>query len=443
MRLPAWFVMAILWQSPVVLDIGSPAAPEYLRFQREVAVPEGATGVACLTLDAPVLAHTASAAHNDLRLYRRSGGAGGESEIPYLLTESGPEPVAAAVAAVEHMSRTGNALRFDLHMPPRAYSEVQLRLGLHNFVGTVVVTGDRGHGRAADLGSFGIFDLQEEGLGQWTSLELAETTEPLLHVELRLRTPTGSPLRELPPGVLQSATVPPSRERQTRYTPVAVTDRVTRRAKDSVATLRVPAHVPIERIRFVLAPGFGGNFVREIAVRAQPLGDPGASVEVLDAGAIQHVRWPSGDPRLNPIEVTEDGVDATLGATLGGSANVRVLVENGEAEPLPIRSVVLEMRERRVCFAAAPGARYLLRYGDPALAAPVYDTTALLKAGTGTAVAELGPEERNPRWRARLDSRTYFQRHPELFWLLVIVSAGMMAGTGLQFVQHRGGAGRG
>ena len=168
----------------------------------------------------------------------------------------------------------------------------------------------------------------------------------------------------------------------------------------------------------------------------------------MDAGAIQHVRWAPGDPRLNPIDVRTDSVDATTGATLAGRATVRVSVLNGALPPLPIERVSLEMRERRVCVLARPGAVYTLRYGDPALAAPVYDGAAFadeaaLAAATQTPVlAELGPERRNPRWRPRRDARSYLDRHPEVFWLAVLLCGGSMGAIALHFVQQREASGR-
>ena len=440
MRLSELLAAALLWQSALLVNIGAPAAPEHLRFEREVLVPAAASGLACTTLDTQVLAHTASAAHNDLRLYLGYPGSGAQVETPYTLTESGPEPVADAEATVQNVGRSGDTLRFDLRMPVRTYSEVELRLRMRGFVGTAVVTADGPRGRRENLGSFGIFDLSAQELGRWTVLPMAETSMPLLHVALSLRTPAGVPIKGIPLAVIAGASVPPSRERQTIYIPVVSTESTFQQGTVTAAVLAVPAHVPVEQIRFALAPGFAENYYRGVLVRARPEGDSAAETEMLDAGAIQHVRWPSGDARLNPIDVTSDTVDATLGATLAGNARVRVLLANEGQPPLPIRSITLEMRQREVCFLATPGARYTLRYGDAALPAPVYDEAALFEARGTPVTAKLGPEHRNLQWRPRADSRPYLDRHPEVFWLLVLVCAGTMGAIGLHYVQHRGGA---
>ena len=443
MRLVDLAVAAMLWQSALLVNIGAVALPEHLRFERDVALPAQAAGLACVALDAAVMAHTASAAHNDLRLYRGYPGSAAQAEVPYLLTESGPEPVDATEIAVEHLRRgPAGAVLFDLAMPGRMYSELDLQIGLRNFVGTAVVTGEDSRGRRKALGSFGIFDLSGQHLGRWTALLLAESDLPLLHVELDLRTAGGLPVTGVPLGMVEGVAVPPSRARQTVFTPVAVTNRVLPEGEASVATLRVPAHVPVEQVRFGFVGDAVGNFARPVLVEARATGQAPADTEVVHAGLIEHVRWPSGDPRLNPIEVSEDKLEATLGATLGDNAEVRVAVENGELPPLPIRSVTLAMRERRVCFEASPGANYTLRYGDPALAAPLYADEPRMGAGQPILAGHLGPERRKPQWRPRQETRSYLARHPEMFWLTVLVCCGMMGGTALHYVQHRGGAAR-
>lgn len=455
MKFLEFLAAALLWQSAVLVNIGTAASPEHLRWQRELQLPAGTRGLTCSTLDATVLAHTASAAHDDLRIYGSVSGAPGQTETPFLLTESGPEPVAAAEASVEHLTRSSDTLHFDLRMPPRSYSEIQLRLRLRDFVGTAVVTADeasdaakaqekKGNRHSEMLGTFAIFDLHAQELGRWTVLPLAETSAPLLHLTLDLRTPEGKAVRGVPLAVVEGATVPPSRERQTRYTSVAETERILQQGTVTEADLEVPAHVPIERIRFTMLPGEQGNYLREVIVRARPetsrsLQTGNMETENMDAGSIEHVSLPSGDPRLNPIDVTENSVNATLGATLGGAATVRVLVANHALKPLPIGRVTLEMRERKVCFVAVPGARYTLRYGDPALPAPVYDDTPFLKTTGTPAEAEMGPERRNPQWRPREDQLPYLDRHPEVFWLIVLVCGGTMGATALHYVQQRGG----
>jgi hypothetical protein len=434
--LPQIAALALLWQSSLVVNIGAVARPEHLRYQRAVQVAAPGTGMACLALDVTVLAHTASPAHNDLRLFRSLPGEG-ESEVPYTLTESGPEPVADTAAVPEHVAVAGNRLSFDLRMPARPYSEIKLALRLQNFVATVSVEDPRAApGSAGDLGRVAIFDLTGRHLGRWESLLLGEGSAPLLHVTLDVRTPEGAPFPGLTPAALQGAEVPPSRARQTRFVPTVSTQHLDQRGVLSVALLRVPAHVPVERVRFEFASASPASFAREVTVSARADRAPVTDTEALDAGLLQHLSLPSGDPRLYPILLHEDALDATLGATLARPATVLVAVNNDGRPPLPIRSVILEMRERRMCFFADRMARYMLRYGDPALAPPVYDETALTVPPVPLDVT-LGAERTNPAFRTRPDGRRLMERFPELYWLLVLLSGGMIGGTALHHVQHR------
>ncbi len=450
------FLAALAWQTALLVNIGAPAAPEHLRLQRAIAVPSGAAGPVCAVLNAAVLAHTASAAHNDLRVYRTDPRSAAQAELPYVLTESGPEPVDAAQATVEHMTRVGDELHFDLRMPPRAYSELQLRVNAQDFIGTVIVAAADAHDgprlvKLKSLGNFSIFDLHSLGLGRWTTLPMAEGTAPVLHLTLALRTLAGQPLRDLPPTLVEGAAVPPSRERQTVYTPVAATTSFTQEGQATVATLHVPAHVPVEQLRLDLLPGAHPNFAREVLLTARSDDDPFNDPETLDAGLTESVRLPSGDSRLNPIDVEENSLHDTLGATLASRATVEVGIQNAGKPPLPLAAATLEMRERRVCFTAVPdsvsgsgsvlGPVYMLRYGDPALPAPLYADPPQMTAPI--VMAGLGPEVRNPRWTARRDTRPFFDRHPEVFWLLLLACAGSMGGTALQLVQTKVASGHG
>ncbi len=442
MRAPSILAAAMLWQSALLVNIGGVATPDHLRFQRPILVQSSMAGtVACAELDATVLGHTASAAHDDLRLFRQEPGEA-EAETPYALTESGPEPVTDTEAHVEHLhvERAGGKdaqLSFDLRMPDRPFSAVELRLATQNFVGTATASGVDRRGHRTELGSFGVFDLSDERLGRWTVLPMAETTLPVVHVNLAMRTPAGAALDHLSTSWVAGATVPASRESGTLYLPVAETTALVRNGPSVSAALHLAAHVPVERVTVMLEPGAEANLLGEVDLFAKPDNQPSADTEAIAAGSIEQVRMPAGDPRLNPIDVRRLDLDATVGATLGSPATVRVVVRNPAGFPLPIREIALEMRERKLCFVANPGTNYTLRYGDPTLVAPVYDgTEALVSANPAT--AQLGPEKRNPHFVSRRDPRPYLQRHPEVIWLAVLVCAGFSGGMVLHRVQPEG-----
>jgi hypothetical protein len=108
-----------------------------------------------------------------------------------------------------------------------------------------------------------------------------------------------------------------------------------------------------------------------------------------------------------------------------------VEVKNGSEPPLPIEAIQLEMRQRTICFDAAAGSTYTLRYGDDALRASVYDLDRLATMSAKPLVATLGPEELNRHYVARSDARTYDERNPEMYWialLAAIAALGAVAG---------------
>lgn len=412
---------------------GPVADPVHLLWQRPVIVPVGATGSACAVLDARVFAHAASRSLDDMRLYAQPGTAE-EIETPFALTENAAVPVEADHPAVSHLKAQGAVISFDLAMPSRPYSEVDLDLAAKDFVAMAHVTGS---GPSAptpvDLGTFTLFDLGSQHLSRSTALPLEEATLATLHVRLQFATPDGKSL-VLPASVVKGAEVPPSRLAQTLYTPVARSTDVQQVGESTLMRFHVPAHVPVERATVVLDPGFHDNFVRKVTVAdTAQVQDTGGSEESVE-GQISRENLDS--PKLEnapAIHQEHLSVDAVLAANLRQPAVVTVSIFNGKQKPLPVRAVELEMRQRRICFDAAPQTTYTLRYGDAALRAPFYDYARLFDPNAPAGVATLGPEQRNPRYRPRPDTRSYSQRHPEVLWVVlfgfVAVLGAILIGT--------------
>jgi hypothetical protein len=412
-------LFAALWQAR------EPVKPEqrYFEYQRFLTpkgdVPPAGAGPSCAVLDGAVYAHSATLA--DLRLYS------GTHEVAYALSTSQTSPTSDA-ARVLNAGLKGGRLSFDLEMPARAYTDVRLDLNGQNFVATATVTGLRSasetHGTA--LGSFTLFDLSSTGLGRSTTLKLAESTFPYLHVELGLNGAGGKPF-VTEPGLITGAEVPPSREAQTLYTPVAVTSTITQVGRHSVANFHLPAHVPVERVTFTLAGGDRTSFSRDVSVlahanTANPQ-DPEARESV--AGTITRIHLTEGNRELREEELS---VPATLGANMDQDADVQVWVENGDDKPLALASVRLEMRQRLLCFDAQSAERPTLYYGDSKLEPPVYDYSRTFDPGAASVAYELSPESRNPAYSARpaIDDRTLLDRHPEILWLALLAVVGAL-----------------
>jgi hypothetical protein len=406
-----------------------------MRYERALLLTANAMGQACAVLDASVFAHTASNAANDLRVFASRPG-GPQVETPFALTESGPPSTDVQTASVHNLNLQNGQLDFDLSMPPRPYTEVDLEIHATNFLGVAEVSGiDPQRATRTPLGRHTIFDLSSRGLARSTAFTLPESTYPELHIELRLTDLDGRPLASLSPAILSAASVPPSRSAQTLYTTVATLSGMDEQGQWSLATATIPAHVPVERVRFVPDPKYTRDFLRDVTIAATPMTTPmpsgGSAVSVAESvpGQIFRVarRAPAGMPAIDAQQLY---VDAPLGSNLRSAAMVMASVHNTGGTPLPIQRVELQMRERRVCFQAAPGVAYTLRYGDPSLPPPTYAYMNSFVAAASPAIAELGPERLNPHFTARSGMTTPGSPHSETPWLVliaVIVISGVVA----------------
>jgi hypothetical protein len=410
-----------------------------MRYVRTMDVPAGA-GQACVVLDAAIFPH-ALPSLTDVRIFPLAGGgdAAAAHEVPYAITLSEAASEETQAAKVLNLGAgAGGQIVFDLEMPGRAYTEVSLDLAGRDFVAAATVTGMDSLGardKATALGEFTLFDLSAQRLSRDTTIRLEETAFRYLHIVLRVAAPgLGVKAARFVPAMVQGAEVPPSREAESIYTTVAETSAIAMVGRESRASFTVPARVPIERVSFVLAPGFRGNFNRDVRITA-----------VADAGGDGSAEDDSGRALLREsvrgtilrVHASEEGreidteelsVAAILGANLQWAAKVEVAVENGDDTPLPIAAVRLEMRERKLCFDApggagagtSAGAGLALYYGDATLVAPEYDYDRLFVPVRKPLVAVMGPERMNPEYRPLpAAEKPITERHPEV-WVALI-----------------------
>lgn len=408
--------LLLLWQAPGG-DSAPIANPQYFRYQRTVTVPSA--GQACAVLDAPAYAH-AGASLKDLRIY--PAGVPGAREIPYAITLSEPVQPDTEPANVlnlgERGGQRGRAIVFDLAMPPRPYTDVTLNLAGRDFLATAVVSGEDTPNAASStrLGEFTLFDLSSQRLSRSTTLHLQESSFPYLHVELTVSEASADhPFKPTSQMVL-GATVPPSREAQSLFTLSAETQTITQRGRQTIASLSLPERVPVERVSFQLAPEFKANFSRDVVISARPEGTPTSAGENI-YGTIFRVHLTRAGREIRQQELS---VPATLGANLQGPASVEIAVNNGDDVPLPIKAVRLEMRERRLCFDAAGAGSYTIYYGDNELSAPVYDYARIFSVSRLANAVTLGPEQPNPAYTTRPDTRPLTERHPDLVWIALL-----------------------
>jgi hypothetical protein len=409
-----------------------------MQYERAIQIPAG-SGQACAVLDAQVFPHAAPSLA-DLRIFPSGATAGAQHEVPFAMTLSEAVTEETQAARVLNLGTEHGKIVFDLEMPTRAYTDVMLNLdpAVRDFLATATVSGSDAvsGGKSVSLGSFTLFDLSSQHLSRDTTLPLEESTFRYLHIELSVAAAPGAAqgtAGRLIPEMVQGAQVPPSRESQILYSTVAETSSLTTVGRESRATFQIPLRVPVERIEFVLAPGFKGNFSRDVRVTAladkKPSDDERAPLPETLSGTILRVHTTEAGREIRTEQL---GVPAILGANLQSGAKVDVVIENGDDQPLPIAAVRLQMRQREVCFdtAAAAGGGLALFYGDPRLVAPVYDYARLFEASDKPLAAQLGPETANPNYSAPVEHRTFTERHPEVLWIVllaVICALGLVA----------------
>jgi Protein of unknown function (DUF3999) len=415
-----FLVMLFLWQAASAGLSTSAADPQFFKYQRTVTLPAGA-GPACITLS-PQIFPNAAPSLKDIRLYQDG------REVPYAITLSEPSQPDSEPARVLNLGLRGHTIVFDLAMPARPYTNVQLNLDGKDYLAKATVSGTSDLKAAASthLGEFTLFDLTSQHLSHNTTLALQESSFPYLHVELIVSPAPGNRGFALTPEMVTGAIVPPSREAQTLYTNAVETKTVTQRDHKTIATFVLPERVPIERVSFTVAPDFKSNFSRDIRISDRPAGTSPASGESI-SGTVLRVNLAQAGREIHEQQLS---VPATLGSNLQSAAIVEVAIENGNDAPLPITAVRLEMRERKLCFDATTTGPLTLYYGDPALTAPQYDYARLFSTAGSMHVAELGSEQKNAAYRPRPDTRPITERHPELLWialLAAICSLGVVA----------------
>jgi hypothetical protein len=436
----AFLLALLLWQAAPAPET-STADQHFLRYRRAVSLPSG-PGQTCVVLDPQIFPHAAPSL-KDLRLYQsRQSGQSGQSqqsgqgendtrEIPYAITLSEPQQPDSDTAQIRNLGLRGHNIVFDVEMPSRPYTDVALNLAGHDFLATATVSGthDPNYSNQTSLGDFTLFDLTTQHLSRSTTLHLQETTLPYVHIELAVSAAPGAHPFTPSPRMVLGVTVPPSREAQSLYTTAAEATTITQRGHQSIATFNLPQRIPIERLSVDIPATYKANFSRDVRIFDHPLKAPDtqANQDISDilppasenlAGTIFRVHLTQSGREIRQQQLT---LPATLGSNMQSPATVEVAIDNGNDPSLPITAIRLEMRQRKLCFAAPPTAQPLtLFYGDPSLTAPQYDYARLFSSSGEIHTAQLGPEQLNPIYRDRPDQRPLTERRPHLLWIVLL-----------------------
>lgn len=421
-------VLAAALLLQVSTSLASPV-PQYERYQRSVDAT-GGSGQACLVVDAQIFSNAAPSL-KDLRLYQQNSGQGKSGqdsrEVPYAVTLSESAQAESESARLLNLGMRGGNIVFDLEMPDRPYTDVTLDLAGQDYIATAIVSGSAalaaGPGSTTNLGELTLFDLTMQRLSRSTTLHLQESIFRYLHIELAVSRAPGASDFTPTAQMVRGASVPPSREAQTIFTTAAETATLTQRGRQTVAAFLLPTRVPVERVTLVLAPGFKGNFSRDVQVSAHPEGASASAAETA-SGTILRVHLSEAGREIRQQQLS---LPVTIGSNLQSAAVVEVVVDNGDDVPLPISAVRLEMRQRKLCFDAALAPAPTLFYGDIALPAPQYDYARLFRSINTTHAAMLGPQRLNPAYQPRPDSRPLTERHPDTLWIALLAVISLLA----------------
>lgn len=409
---------------PLLLLIFAQPDQRYFRYERSIKAAPAQSKQTCAVIDVNTFAHAAPELA-DLRVYR------GTQETPYTLRLA--VPVSNVQRGVQPLnlgrglgSRNGSVV-FDAEMPQGSYNNIQLDLLGENFLATVEVSGSQTQdaSSATHLGSYTVFDLTGQKLGRSTVLHLPVSDFRYLHFKI------SGPIK---PEDVTGLSIGQQPVQPAEYLTVAETSQVTQQGRNSVIEFTVPANIPVERVEFAPASS-PSNFNRNVNVEVAPEqgGKAGKQIQPQPqptsyGGEIRRVHGMHTGQRIDDEQLTVE----TGNVVTTTQSKWTVKIDNGDDLPLALTAVRLQMEKRMLCFDAAPGASYMLFYGDPALTTPQYDYASLFQPDKDAAQAMLGPELANPQFEPRPDERPFTERHPELLWIALVLVVIVLGGVALR-----------
>ena len=348
----------------------------------------------------------------DLRLYDE------QTPVQYALSEQRAGVSSEeAPAKILNLGAVAGHTEFDVDVEGISeYDRVRLRLDAHDFVATASVSAGNALGKTAEvqLPSSTLYDFSKEQLGSSSEIKLPTSSFRYLHIKLSAG---------ILPQQVKAATIFDRREQQASWTKVGACAGPQPQQHFTVIRCTLPPKVPLSRIEFKI-PSEQVNFRRTVSV------EDAAGTQV-SSGEISRVRVSRGGTL-----VTHEDLAVNLSGSYG---QITVNIDNGDNPPLTLSSVQPLTLERRVYF--DPGGKSGLRlyYGDPGLAAPIYDYARFLHVDASAAQAQLGPGMHNAEYTGRPDERPWSERHGAVLWsamiaavliLSVLALRGLKAGTG-------------
>jgi hypothetical protein len=392
----------------------------YFRYERPVTGIPAQQKQTCAELDIATFAHAAPALA-DLRLYHDG------QETPYALRVSAPLSIEhTPLQPINLGTQKGNTV-FDAEMPQGSYSTIQLEIVRKNFIATVDVSGSRiqNGSDATQLGSYTVFDLTGQKLGRSMLLHLPVSDFPYLHFRV------SSPVK---PEEITGLSIERGPLRSAEYITIAETKQMIQQGRSSAIEFSLPPHIPVDRIEFVPADR-ASNFSRSVSIEVMPgQGSKQHGPIANYSGEIRRVHILRGSRRIDDERLAID-VDNS-GAAVATKWTVKI--NNGDDLPLALSAVRLEMQKQEICFDAVPGTNYTLYYGDTALSSPQYDYVRFFQPDKDATQASLGPEQGNPQYQTRPDTRPFTEKHPALLWIALVIAVVVLGGIALRSAKMGG-----
>jgi hypothetical protein len=400
----AYFVLVTLgisWQGACAQETASQGTIS-LKFQRDVELGPGAAQQ-YFVVDETTWEH-ARPDLGDVRLY--SGGA----EIPYVLqTEAGATVREQLDCRVLQPATVAGNTQFILDMTrTEVYSNVHLELKSKNFVAHARIEGANDvHAKDwALLGSSTLYDFTSEGLGHNSTLHMPDVTFRYLRVTL-----DGPVNRDEVTGAKTGV----GHGEAARWATVAAHPIIAQQGRDTVLTFSFAGSTPVERIRFEI-DSVQPNFVRNVEVQSVETSEAKDKTDrAIGNGTITKVHLSRGGKRI-------DQEDFDVAIFTRGESTLRVIVHNGDDQPLHISGAQLQQLERRIYFQTPTASAATLYYGNEKLGAPSYDYTKLFQMDSTAAQSRLLAEEVNAAYKRPPDARPWSERHPAAMWAALIAA---------------------
>lgn len=385
----------------------SSSRPEYFSTTRAITIAErGHQNY--VVLDDDVWRH-ARPDLTDLRLY--SGG----NEVPFAWRiEYASDNHMHVATRILDLGATKEGVQFvvDTGAASGAHNRIELEISRSNFVAQahVAAADDVKATKWVELGTFPLFELSRERLGQNNAITLASP------VTMRyLKVVVTSPLK---PEDIHAANVVLHASSAAQWRDIGVTPTCSTQGRETVCTWEQERNEPMERVLFTVDGK--QNFSR----RAELLGDKG---RLLSAGQVQRVHLMREGRALVCDQLWLDTWQQR-------NEKYKLVIKNGDDPVLPGLRVQPQLVERRMYF-DPPQADVRLYYGDEHSPPPDYEYARLFQRESNATEAKLSAEEKNTAYVPRPDERPWTDKHPAVLWgamVAAVAGLGALALRGLK-----------